>query len=88
MIKFNVGKVSEVPINGMKCFKVEENEILVINDEGKFYAIENLCTHRQTPLEQGFIQNGCITCPFHGAEFNLTLPNPEGSRLLRRASSA
>ena len=48
-------------------------QIAVISDEeGKFYAIDDLCTHADVPLSEGEITSNCVQCWAHGAEFNLT----------------
>ncbi len=45
--------------------------IAVYNLQGTFYAIEDCCTHQNLPLSDGIVENGVITCPFHGAKFNI-----------------
>ena len=34
-------------------------------------AIEDSCTHARIPLSGGWVENGCVGCPWHGAEFDL-----------------
>ena len=46
-------------------------EILVCREEGRFYAVENLCPHMEKPLDKSRIRGGVLTCPFHGAQFEL-----------------
>ncbi|PIO67027.1 rieske [2Fe-2S] domain protein [Teladorsagia circumcincta] len=50
-----LGKASEVPPGTKKEFKVREKPILVINDNGKFYATS------------GIYSNGRIRCALHGS---------------------
>ena len=52
--------------------------ILVANADGSFYAIENKCTHQDTPLAQGRIRRGYVACPLHGVLFNLQTGEPQG----------
>ena len=42
------------------------------NQEGKVFALNNICPHMQAPLSDGFIcsQRNTIACPFHVLEFN------------------
>ncbi len=40
-----VAKVEEIPVGKMKGVTIEGKEILVVNYEGKFYAIGKICTH-------------------------------------------
>lgn len=46
-------------------------EILLCREGENYFAIAYYCSHEALTLEGGAISNGCITCPYHGAEFNL-----------------
>lgn len=54
--------------------------LAICNVEGRFYAIENLCTHDDGPLGEGALDGFRIQCPRHLAYFDvrtgkaLTLP--------------
>lgn len=50
---------------------VEGIPIAVFNVDGKYYAIENLCTHQAETLSNGEVEKLEITCPRHGARFSL-----------------
>ena len=50
---------------------VNANQIVLCHHEGKFYAIENRCSHMAEPLTCGVIRWGWIACPAHGARFDL-----------------
>jgi 3-phenylpropionate/trans-cinnamate dioxygenase ferredoxin subunit len=43
--------------------------ILVLHDAGQYYAMDNQCTHQAFPLEEGALEDGILTCPYHGAAF-------------------
>src|SRR5262249_34203705 len=43
----------------------------LFNVEGTFYAIDNTCTHRGGPLGEGELSGDTVTCPWHGAHFNV-----------------
>ncbi|HTT07198.1 MAG TPA: non-heme iron oxygenase ferredoxin subunit [Gammaproteobacteria bacterium] len=45
--------------------------IIVINLGGELLAVEDVCTHDGTPLDEGEIIGGEIICPRHGARFCL-----------------
>ena len=40
--------------------------------EGDFYAIGNECTHEGGPLGEGNLDGTTVTCPWHGARFDVT----------------
>lgn len=68
-----VGKTSEVAVGTARAvLTVEGEDVLVCNVDGRFYAIENVCTHDGWPLDQGEICGTKIECPRHGARFDVT----------------
>ena len=66
-----VGKTSDVPPERVALFPVGDHEIALCNVGGQFYAIDNLCTHDQGPLDQGELEGDEIECPRHGARFDV-----------------
>ena len=67
-----IAETQEIPKNKMKVFKVEDQEILVVNVEGKFYAVSNRCPHMNYPLYLRSLKGKIITCGFHYAKFDIT----------------
>jgi 3-phenylpropionate/trans-cinnamate dioxygenase ferredoxin subunit len=67
-----VAKTSEIPQGQMKAFKLEEKEILIANVNGNYYAIANRCTHKNGDLSKGSLEGNIVTCPVHGARFDVT----------------
>lgn len=45
--------------------------ILICRSDGELFAVRNMCTHARSRLDGGRIRNGVITCPLHGARFEL-----------------
>ena len=50
---------------------LEEKILAVFNIEGKFYAMDDTCTHAGASLAEGAIAGGVVTCPWHGATFDI-----------------
>jgi nitrite reductase/ring-hydroxylating ferredoxin subunit/uncharacterized membrane protein len=46
--------------------------VLVARVDGEVHAIANRCSHRGGPLDEGELDDGCVTCPWHGSRFRLT----------------
>lgn len=46
--------------------------VAIFNVDGKYYAIEDLCTHDDGPLAEGELTGCVIECPRHGATFDIT----------------
>jgi 3-phenylpropionate/trans-cinnamate dioxygenase ferredoxin subunit len=50
---------------------VEGQCILLCQLASEIVAVRNVCTHLEKPLDSGRVMAGHITCPYHGASFNL-----------------
>ena len=72
MTFIKVAKTSEISVGKMKAIKLGDKEVLIANIEGKYYAIGNRCTHKGGDLSKGKLENSIVTCPLHGAKFDLT----------------
>lgn len=68
-----VAEVGEISLGKMKHVEVNGKEIVISNIGGKFYAMDDRCGHMNARLSMGNISNdGIVTCPFHGARFDVT----------------
>jgi nitrite reductase/ring-hydroxylating ferredoxin subunit len=67
-----VAKLDEVPAGKMKHIELNGKEIMIVNLDGKFYALNDRCSHTNAPLSMGHIQDSILTCPMHGARFDIT----------------
>ncbi len=47
------------------------DEVLVLNVDGEFYAINNVCPHAGAALERGLVKDGVLFCPLHHWGFHL-----------------
>jgi 3-phenylpropionate/trans-cinnamate dioxygenase ferredoxin component len=52
-----------------RVLNVEGTPVAVFNIEGRFYAIEDVCTHDGGELASGRLEGDQIVCPRHGARF-------------------
>ena len=66
-----IGKPSEFPEGKMKKVSVKGKELLVANIGGKIYSIDDVCTHEECSLADGFLKDEIVTCPCHFAQFNV-----------------
>src|ERR1700730_3897138 len=67
-----VAKTEEIPVGQASLVEVEGKEIALFNVDGSFHAIDNTCTHVGGPLCEGEIAGAEVTCPWHGAVFDVT----------------
>ncbi len=61
--------MADLPPDGWREVDIDNTAILVINNKGNVYAIENLCTHDGGTLAEGFVEGDDVVCPRHGAKF-------------------
>ncbi|MGA2790456.1 MAG: Rieske 2Fe-2S domain-containing protein [Candidatus Bathyarchaeia archaeon] len=67
-----VANVDEIPLGTMKHVEVNDREIAIANVNGKFYAIDDRCGHASARLSSGGLRGNIVTCPLHGAQFDVT----------------
>ncbi len=52
--------------------RVGDKEIAVYHlPGGDFCATDNVCSHEYALLTEGWMENGCIECPLHAAQFDI-----------------
>lgn len=66
-----VAKEDELDPGESMVVGVEGREVALFNIDGKFYAIGNTCTHMRGPLSDGDVKDNTVTCPWHGADFDI-----------------
>ncbi len=71
MSYMKLASTEEVPAGTMKAIQINGRKILLANMNGKFFALDDRCPHIGKPLSKGTLHDGCVTCPYHGAEFDL-----------------
>lgn len=66
-----VAPLAELPPGERLFIEIDGKPIVLINVDGKIYAIADLCTHDDGPLGEGEVDGHEIICPRHGARFDL-----------------
>jgi 3-phenylpropionate/trans-cinnamate dioxygenase ferredoxin subunit len=85
--RHTIAKAAEIPPGQRKLVTVAGREMGVFNLAGTFYALRNICPHRQAPLCQGRLRPLVISpgvyqvdserdgevlkCPWHQWEFDI-----------------
>ncbi|CAJ0961040.1 unnamed protein product, partial [Mesorhabditis belari] len=67
------GERKEIEVDGRKRKEIEVDgrKLLLVNDKGTIFCVNALCSHYNFPLIKGFVYEGKIRCPLHGACFSL-----------------
>lgn len=66
-----VAELSELPEGGFKLVEVNGVELALFNVGGTICCIEDLCTHDGGNLVEGDFDGRVVTCPRHGARFDV-----------------
>ena len=67
-----VASKDEVAEGAVLGVRVGEREIALYHlPGGEFHATDNVCTHEFALLSEGWLENGCIECPLHAAQFDV-----------------
>ena len=82
-----LGRASEIPPGTGKVVDAAGRSLAVFNVDGTFCAIDNACTHRGGPLGEGDLDGEVVTCPLHGARFNVKTGEVLGPPASERARS-
>ena len=67
-----VARVADTPPGTISVHEVGAVRIALCNVNGRFYAIDDVCTHDGGPLDQGELSGQLVECPRHGAKFDVT----------------
>jgi 3-phenylpropionate/trans-cinnamate dioxygenase ferredoxin subunit len=81
-----VCQLSDIPPGTIYPVDVGKYRIVIVNVEGKLYAVDRICTHETADLSTGFLTDSEVTCPLHLSRFNLTtgtVQNPPATEPLR-----
>jgi 3-phenylpropionate/trans-cinnamate dioxygenase ferredoxin subunit len=67
-----VTEEKEVLSGAMKPFLINGKNILIVNYNNTYYAINRFCTHLGGDLSSGKLEGKTVTCPRHGSQFDVT----------------
>lgn len=61
----------EITPGEMRRIEVKGAPVMLVKDGSTLYAASPVCTHLSGPLNKGELDGTCVTCPWHGSEFDL-----------------
>jgi nitrite reductase/ring-hydroxylating ferredoxin subunit len=65
------GTIQELRTKGRLVVRGAHRPILIIEDQGQLFALDNRCPHMGFPLDRGSVEDGILTCHWHHARFDL-----------------
>jgi len=63
-------RADQVPDNKLRVVETGGINLLLCNVAGTIYAFQNHCAEGNTPLDESVLENGILTCPCHGYQFD------------------
>jgi 3-phenylpropionate/trans-cinnamate dioxygenase ferredoxin subunit len=66
-----VATLSEIAPGQRKSAWVKEQRVLLLNIDGKLYACDESCPHRECSMAKGDLEGTVLVCPCHYAKFDL-----------------
>lgn len=65
----DVCAVGDIQDNRAQIACIAGERVAIFRYDGKISAVSNVCQHQNGPLGEGRIIDGCITCPWHGFQY-------------------
>lgn len=66
-----VAKTSDLNPGEVMYVEVGNDPVALINLEGEYFALSDICTHEEASLSDGEIYGDEIECPLHGGAFEI-----------------
>src|SRR5579864_5674054 len=66
-----VAAADDIPDGAMKCVAIDRERVLLAHVEGRFYALRDMCGHKNAPLSRGRLDGHIVECPLHFATFDV-----------------
>lgn len=75
-----IGSINDIPRQGARCVTNGEMTIAVFRtSDDRVFALEDRCPHKNGPLSQGIVHDGCVTCPLHNWVISLETGQAQGA---------
>jgi naphthalene 1,2-dioxygenase system ferredoxin subunit len=72
----DVAAVDDVPQDDVIGMIVAGRDMALYNAGGEIFATDNICTHGQARLCEGFLEGHEIECPLHQGKFDVRTGKP------------
>lgn len=77
-----IAQTAELSAGNKKKISLDDKEILLVNIDNTYYAINNKCPHMGGSLYDGTLEGSTVVCPRHGSMFDVkTGKNIQGAKI-------
>jgi len=63
----------------LRVVLADGHAVSVYRWEGGYYCTDDLCSHGEASLSEGYVENGQIFCPFHMGSFCIRTGEPRAA---------
>ena len=73
-------RVGDVPADEpLRVVLPDDHAVSVYLWEGSYFCTDDLCTHGEASLAEGYVEDGQIFCPFHMGSFCISTGEPRAA---------
>ncbi len=65
-------RLDQVPHGRGVALEVGRTSVALFRNGDQVHALDDMCPHSGGPLSEGALEDGCVSCPWHGARFELS----------------
>ena len=67
----DVAAADELPDESAREVVLDGRILAVFRSGGNLYALDGMCAHQGGPIAEGTVEHNCVTCPWHGWQYEL-----------------
>lgn len=85
-----LARLDDLKSGEVRAIELAGASIALFRTGDQLHALDDFCPHSGGPLSDGVLEDGCVTCPWHGARFELATGRSVGElscRNVRRHST-
>lgn len=71
-----VSQLAELPPGLTRRVVVDGHPLLLANVAGRYYAVDDMCTHEDSSLSLGCLKGELVSCTLHGSRFSVVTGEP------------
>jgi nitrite reductase/ring-hydroxylating ferredoxin subunit len=79
-VLFTLCKIADVPADEPLRVELSDGHMVAVYHwEGAFYCTDDLCSHGEASLADGYVEDGAIVCPYHMGSFCIRSGEPRAA---------
>lgn len=64
-------RLEQIPLDRGVALEIGRTSVALFRVGDELHALDDMCPHSGGPLSEGPLEDGCVSCPWHGARFEL-----------------